>query len=74
MKFTTKDRDNDKASNNCAMTCQGAWWYNNCEYSNLNGLYLKEGQKDWKGSHWYHWKKDSSSMKKVEMKTRPAVF
>ena len=75
MKFTTKDRDNDRwGSRNCAVLEGGAWWHNVCHYTNLNGLYLKAGQRSITGINWFHWKKDRRSMMKTEMKIRPAQF
>ena len=35
--FSTKDSDDE---GNCAAYWQGAWWYKNCYYSNLNGKNL----------------------------------
>ena len=40
MNFSTKDQDNDLRSDSCAETFKGAWWYNDCDASNLNGQYL----------------------------------
>ncbi|XP_055950687.1 techylectin-like protein [Argiope bruennichi] len=75
-KFSTKDVDNDNYKNgNCALTRKGAWWYNNCHHSNLNGLY-------WKGYHesvadgvnWYSCKNMNESLEFTEMKIRPSNF
>ena len=58
--FSTKDRDNDKNSGNCAVNQRGAWWYYNCYASNLNGNY---------GESNYHWK--WNYLKGSEMKLKP---
>jgi len=71
--FTTKDRDNDGNSGNCANHAKGAWWYNNCHWSNLNGLYLNGKITD-QGMVWYHWKNSHFSLKRSEMKIRPNHF
>ena len=58
--FTTKDRDNDKNSGNCAISYRGAWWYNNCCASSLNSNYGD-------GSYYWYW----SPLKGSEMKLKP---
>ena len=66
MAFSTKDRDNG----NCAVDYTGAWWYNGCYHSNLNGKY--QGNKnDNRGAGWYHFRR-SLSLKFTEMKLRPS--
>ena len=70
MAFTTKDRDNDRYSNNCGVLWTGAWWYNSCQHSNLNGQYLGD-KSDYRGVRWYHFRGDLS-LKFTEMKLRPA--
>ena len=42
--FTTKDRDHDAWSmGNCAVSHNGAWWFDSCVYSRLNGKYISAG-------------------------------
>ena len=77
MQFTTNDRDNDarsrylSGSSNCAELRQGAWWYRDCGWSNLNGRYLgPSGNDGHRGMGWYHWKNSWQSLKKSEMKIK----
>ncbi|XP_068102237.1 fibrinogen-like protein 1-like protein [Hyperolius riggenbachi] len=36
MKFSTKDRDNDRWDRNCAEEWKGGWWFDNCQSAVLN--------------------------------------
>ena len=69
--FTTKDRDNDEWSSNCAVRFHGAFWYNSCHNANLNGKYINSVTINDLGVVWYSWKDNHYSMKRVEMKIKP---
>uniref|UniRef100_A0A8D0BJJ1 Fibrinogen C-terminal domain-containing protein n=1 Tax=Salvator merianae TaxID=96440 RepID=A0A8D0BJJ1_SALMN len=72
MPFSTKDKD--PMSKKCAQQYKGAWWYNSCHLSNLNGKYLvgQEGLPGdgavWKTNHGFNY-----SFKRSEMKFRPTA-
>jgi len=63
--FYTYDRDN---SFNCARDRHGAWWYDYCAHSNLNGLYNGTNRQ---GLEWQYWQGSPPSLRFTEMKLRP---
>ena len=77
MQFTTYDQDHDLADlANCAEKYIGAWWYNVCHHSNLNGMYLHDEtlpHAHGMGVTWKTWKGQEFSLKKSEMKLRPNI-
>lgn len=37
--FSTRDHDPNRLIISCAVSYRGAWWYHNCHFANLNGMY-----------------------------------
>ena len=77
MQFSTFDRDNDVWFAHCAQKDLAGWWYKDCGYSVLNGMYVEGGpipiSADGlvRGVIWYHWnRRFAYSLKRVEMKIK----
>lgn len=72
MNFSTKDRDNDPSSDKCAVDFLGAWWYNDCQRSNLNGQYLSFGSHTSSdhGIEWFTFTGPAYSLKSSKMMIR----
>ncbi|XP_058015518.1 ficolin-1-like [Ahaetulla prasina] len=71
MPFSTQERKPDTLKFNCAEMYEGAWWYNECHYSNLNGKYwLGEHNSYADGINWRTGKGYKYSYKLTEMKIR----
>uniref|UniRef100_A0A8C2V990 Tenascin XB n=2 Tax=Chinchilla lanigera TaxID=34839 RepID=A0A8C2V990_CHILA len=70
--FSARDRDPNNLLISCAVSYRGAWWYRNCHYANLNGLY--GSTVDHQGVSWYHWKGFDFSVPFTEMKLRPRGY
>ncbi|KAK6966076.1 BgMFREP30 [Biomphalaria glabrata] len=69
MFFSTFDRDNDVRSElNCAESNSGAWWYESCHHSNLNGQWGSTSIG--KGMNLYHLTGWSNSVSFSEMKIK----
>ena len=73
MPWSTYDNDNDNANGNCAEIYHGAWWYNDCQTSNLNGpyRYYRNLGSNEKGITWESWTGTDESLGDVHMKIRP---
>ena len=69
MKFTTKDRDNDKNSGNCAITGDGGnaggWWHKSCSLIHVNHQY--------KHKYSIHLNGKWHSLSFTEMKIKPVI-
>jgi len=76
-KFSTYDIDNDNYATSCSKVFRGAWWYNSCHSSNLNGEYRWFDVKQpgyARGVIWYKYKGTHEySLKGVEMKVRRKI-
>ena len=75
MQFSTNDQDNDRRSNSsCAETFKGAWWYNDCHTSNLNGQYRGGPHNTYAdGINWNGFRGVYYSLKRSEIKLRPQL-
>ncbi|XP_072226165.1 angiopoietin-2-like [Leuresthes tenuis] len=76
--FSTPD-----TGNICAEISHAGWWFHQCFYANLNGVYYKGGRYSLKahnllgpdGIVWFSWKdSDFYSLKAVTMMIRPSNF
>ncbi|XP_038591615.1 microfibril-associated glycoprotein 4-like isoform X2 [Micropterus salmoides] len=72
-KFSTFDKDQDSSSGNCARSYLGAFWYNNCQHTNPNGVYRwgADSTIHAVGVDWSAWKGLDYSLKTISMKIRP---
>ena len=69
MKFSTKDKDNDRNGGSCGVSYRGGWWYNSCAHSNLNGIYAGSRRSSTQYCAWYHFD-NWYSLKSADMKVR----
>ncbi|XP_064614076.1 fibrinogen C domain-containing protein 1-like [Liolophura sinensis] len=75
LEFSTYDRDKDYNNKaNCATAYHGAWWYNRCHHTNLNGLYVHVKEKSQENPSvitWFQWSSKHLPLQFSEMKIRP---
>ncbi|XP_040261515.1 ficolin-1-B-like [Bufo bufo] len=75
--FSTKDKHRDNSESDetsCAKYFKGAWWFESCHQSHLNGEYLKGEHSQFSGGViWYHFRGYHYSLKSSEMKFRPII-
>ena len=76
LRFTTIDQDNDNyRRGSCSKLFHGAWWYDTCHETNLNGKYLNGPHSTYAdGIEWKSFRGYRNSLKATEMKIRPKSF
>ena len=57
----------DAGNSICAVTYNEAWWYKDCYYSNLNGLYLGGSHESNDGIAWYHWRRFKYTLTEMKL-------
>ncbi|XP_061176959.1 fibrinogen C domain-containing protein 1-B-like [Saccostrea echinata] len=67
IKFSTQDQDNDNNRSSCATDYHGAWWYNACLHSNLNGEYAQSAVHGNRYPIWWQWKRIEALKQTVMM-------
>ncbi|CAH2103173.1 unnamed protein product [Euphydryas editha] len=72
-KFSTYDFDNDEwKEGSCATEHGGAWWYKECDKSNLNGKYsLLANENNEQSIYWVSFNGPTSPLYKTRMMIRP---
>ena len=66
--FSSKDRDNDLSSSDCANMLKGGWWYKACATVSLTGKYDESSASSNK-IKWETWT-NNAVLSRVEMKIR----
>lgn len=72
MMFSTKDKDNDNSTEDCANKYQAGWWYSNCHCANPNGEYLAgHNTQDRVGITYEDWLGQWHSLKSTQFMVKP---
>ncbi|XP_063546887.1 ficolin-1-like [Cydia strobilella] len=71
-KFSAMDMDHDEwKDGSCAVEHGGAWWYKECDKSNLNGLYVNSDERRAHTIYWISFKGPSLPLTRTKMMIRP---
>ena len=70
--FSTPDNDNDVWEKyHCAKQWGAGWWFTNCWFAFLNGLYSNSSEVKYRGLAWNDWKNEQ--LLRAEMKIVPIL-
>ncbi|XP_061705404.1 angiopoietin-related protein 7-like isoform X2 [Cydia pomonella] len=71
-KFSAMDMDHDEwKDGSCAVEHGGAWWYKECDKSNLNGVYVNSDERRAHTIYWISFKGPSLPLTRTKMMIRP---